>query len=106
MNMTSETMDIQEVAAFCRAEPETIAQYARSGTLPGTKMGKGWVFLRDDVVGFLRERIADETKMRRAKTKDTVRMPEPIGVAFERPAKLRRTALPLLPTYPKQQTSP
>lgn len=97
MNTSTQTMNIQEVAAFCRAEPETIAQYARSGELPGTKMGKGWVFLLDDVVAFLRERIADETRLRRAKTVSNAAPCEPAAVQFNQPARRRRTTLPPLP---------
>lgn len=99
-------MNIQEVAAFCRAEPETIAQYARSGELPGTKMGKGWVFLHDDVIAFLRERIADETRLRRAKTNSNSAHCEPVAVQFSLPARKKRTTLPPLPLQVDQQSSP
>lgn len=97
--MTTETMDIHEVASLCRAEPETIAQYARAGVLPGTKMGKGWVFLHDDVITFLRQRIAEETQLRRAKTNGS-KDENAVAVLATPIARRRRTALPTLPTLP------
>lgn len=65
MNL-EETMDLPAVAAFLGAKAETVAQLTRNGELPGAQMGKGWIFLREDVLIFLRERIAMETGARRA----------------------------------------
>lgn len=97
MDIQNETLDLHGVAALCKAEPETIAQYARSGELPGTKMGKSWVFLRDDVLAFLRKRIAEETELRRVRHTDTVQSARPDSVLIHRKSKTRRTALPELP---------
>jgi len=103
--MSTETMDLHEVALLCRAEPETIAQYARIGLLPGTKMGKGWVFLHDDVITFLRQRIAEETQLRRTRTgSGELKKPEAIQVASA--PKRRRTVLPDLPSIPTSRHSP
>jgi excisionase family DNA binding protein len=106
MDTSNQTMNIQEVAAFCRAEPETIAQYARSGELPGTKMGKGWLFLYDDVIAFLRERIADETRLRREKAQIETLACKPTAMQFSVPSRRRRTSLPRLPISVDQQSSP
>lgn len=97
MDIQNETLDLHGVAALCKAEPETIAQYARSGELPGTKMGKSWVFLRDDVLAFLRKRIAEETELRRVRHTDTVQSTRPDSVLIHRKSKTRRTVLPELP---------
>jgi hypothetical protein len=102
MHAIIETLDIHEVAALCRAEPDTIAQYARSGVLPGTKMGKGWVFLRDDVITFLRERIADETRQRRAQAETRAPDHELIALQVAPAPRRRRNAPPVLPTVPAQ----
>lgn len=97
MDIQNETLDLHGVAALCKAEPETIAQYARSGELPGTKMGKSWVFLRDDVLTFLRKRIAEETQLRRVKHTDAAEPSPPEGVLVHRKTRTRRTTLPELP---------
>lgn len=97
MENAEETLDLQGVATLFKAEPETIAQYARLGELPGTKMGKSWVFLREDVLAFLRKRILEETKERRIRRTDHVTSPQPDAVLLIRKPRTRRTTLPELP---------
>ena len=96
METAEETLDLQGVAILFRAEPETIAQYARSGELPGTKMGKSWVFLREDVLAFLRKRILEETKERRGRRTDHAASPQPEAVLLIPKPRTRRTTLPVL----------
>jgi hypothetical protein len=111
-----ETLDLEGIARLFGAEAETIAQYARSGELPGTRIGKGWIFLRADALTFLRERINRDTEARRsvhyrrdcAAQKNGPRGSEQTtGLLFERPPRRRRTALPELPLLPSgPQQSP
>ena len=96
MDTAEETLDLQGVAALFKAEPETIAQYARTGELPGTKMGKSWVFLRDDVSAFLRQRIVEETEMRRGSRDKWMRKAQPSAVILPGKRRTRRTVLPVL----------
>lgn len=101
---TFETMDLQTAAAYLGAKAETISQLARKGDLPGAQIGKGWIFLREDVLDFLRKRIAAETEARRAmrdnesesvgKENDVA---QPVAVLQTR---TRRRALPPLPGLP------
>lgn len=97
MDIQNETLDLHGVAVLCKAEAETIAHYARSGELPGTKMGKSWVFLRDDVITFLRKRITEETEARRVRNTDANESVQPAAVLIRRKPKTRRTVLPELP---------
>ena len=90
-------LDLQGVAALFKAEPETVAQYARTGELPGTKMGKSWVFLRDDVIAFLRQRILQETEMRRGSRDECALEAQPSAVIVPAKQRTRRTVLPALP---------
>lgn len=94
--MDQDTMDLAAAAALLHAEPATVAGCARSGELPGTHIGKGWVFLREDVLAFLRERIAADTAERRAR-----QHPPPLGSVAELGVKSarrpRRAAVPPLP---------
>ena len=99
-----ETMDLQTAATYLRAKAETISQLARKGELPGAQIGKGWIFLREDVLDFLRKRIASETEARRAardsesntayKDEGSV---QPVAILQSRS---RRRAPPLLPGLP------
>lgn len=67
------TMDVQGAAAFLHACSDTVYNLARRGTIPATKVGRGWVFLESDLVNFLRAKqneqrqkaqVSDSTKNR------------------------------------------
>ncbi len=91
-----ETLGVSEAAAILLAENETVMQFARRGDLPGTRIGKSWVFIREDVLAFLRSRIAQDTLERRHHHAKT-----PLAIAVERPKRKRRTEVPVLPAWPK-----
>ncbi|MES2354829.1 MAG: helix-turn-helix domain-containing protein [Pseudomonadota bacterium] len=93
---TLETLDVAEVAALLRAESETIMQLARKGELPGTRIGKSWVFLREDVILFLKNQIAKDTDQRRRQRASISHT----AVSVDPPVKNRRKSLPVLPTVP------
>lgn len=93
-----ETLDVAEAAALLRAEPETIMQLARKGALPGARIGKSWVFLREDVIAFLKEQVSRDTEERRR------RQAEPSAIILAAPRKSRRTVLPSLPDLPASPT--
>lgn len=88
------TLDAEAVAAMLHAECETVMQYARRGLLPGTRIGKSWVFMRDDVIAFLRKQIAVDTEARR------LRSAAPLAVSVEPQPGRRRRAPPALPALP------
>lgn len=101
---TFETMDLQTAANYLGAKAETISQLARKGELPGAQIGKGWIFLREDVLDFLRKRIASETEARRAASNNSSNRisnddgsVQPVAVLQTR---TRRRAPPLLPQLP------
>lgn len=94
---TSEILDAAETAALLHAEAETILQLARNGSLPGTRIGKAWIFLREDVMAFLKEQIARDTAERR-RLQATL---SPCAAMVAPPSRnSRRTTLPPLPTLP------
>ncbi len=90
---TDETLDVTEVAALLRAETETVFRLVRSGELPGTRIGKSWVFLREDVIAFLKDRISKDTADRRHQYASIA----PFAIAFPVRKTSRRTVLPPLP---------
>lgn len=95
----NETLGIEEVATLLRAESETVMLYARRGELPGARIGKSWVFLRDDVLSFLRDQIAADTDARR---KAKLKPPPALAVAL--PRSRRRPIVPL-PGLPEPVTA-
>ena len=88
------TLNADAAAALLHAENETVLQYARSGELPGTRIGKSWVFMRDDVIAFLRKQISQDTE-RRLRTRAA-----PLAVALEPKRNSRRRRPPDLPSLP------
>jgi excisionase family DNA binding protein len=100
--MNSEpTLNLNEAAVMLCAEPETISKLARKGELPATQIGKGWVFLREDVLTFLKDRINKDTAERRKKYET----PAQFVVALDRPtARANRRVAPELPQLPRARS--
>jgi excisionase family DNA binding protein len=48
------TLGLVEAAAFLRTHPETLRQLARAGRIPGSKVGRAWVFIEEDLVEYVR----------------------------------------------------
>ena len=48
------TFALEEAAAFLPLHPVTVAERAKRGLIPGAKLGKRWVFIEADLVGYLR----------------------------------------------------
>jgi hypothetical protein len=48
------TFTLQEAAAFLKIHPGTLLQKAKTGDVPGAKIGKRWVFLEIDLVAYVR----------------------------------------------------
>lgn len=51
-----DTLDINEAADFLRCHKETLRRLADSGELPGTKIGRAWVFVREDLIAYVRSK--------------------------------------------------
>lgn len=56
------TLDLLEAAAFLKVHPETLRRRARTGDIPSAKPGKGWVFIEDDLVDWLRRDYAGRAR--------------------------------------------
>lgn len=90
-----DTLNAAQAADMLFADIETIHILARSGELPGAKVGKSWVFLREDVIEFLRGRVRTETGQRKQPVL-------PDAVLMPRPSRQRRPP-PVLPALPIPQ---
>ncbi len=48
------TLDLQAAAAFLHMHPVTLQEKARTGEIPGAKIGKCWVFVDVDLIEHIR----------------------------------------------------
>jgi excisionase family DNA binding protein len=48
-------LDAREVAELLRMRLSTVLDFARRGILPGHKLGRRWIFLRDEIEASVRE---------------------------------------------------
>ena len=49
-----ETLSLIEAAAFLKMHPEEVRRRAKTGIIPGAKAGRAWVFITEDLAGYLR----------------------------------------------------
>lgn len=49
-----ETCNLKEAAEILHCHPDTVRKLARSRQLVGRKVGRAWVFIRDELVNFIR----------------------------------------------------
>lgn len=52
------TFDVHEAALFLKVHVDTVREGARSGKIPGAKVGRAWVFLETDLAQYLRTQYA------------------------------------------------
>lgn len=62
-------LDADYCAAMLRCSKSHLHRLARAGEIPGTKVGRGWVFVEEDIVKLVRERCAPKP----------VPAPKPVG---------------------------
>ncbi len=93
----TDTLNAAQAATLLFVDTETVLLLARQGELPGTKIGKPWVFLRQDILDFLRTRIQQDTEERRRRLQS---VHEPLAALLPVPRKSRRKELPPLPDLP------
>lgn len=49
-----DVLDAREVAELLHLPISTVLEYARRGLLPGHKLGRRWIFLRDEIEAAVR----------------------------------------------------
>ena len=54
--ITAETMDVFEGAAFLSIHPDTLKAFARAGDVPAYRPGRKLVFLRSELLDFLKSK--------------------------------------------------
>ncbi|WP_174280080.1 helix-turn-helix domain-containing protein, partial [Sphingomonas bacterium] len=56
-------LNVADAAAFLGVHPNSIRSYAKAGTIPAVKLGRGWRFIQDDLVAWMRERYRNHARM-------------------------------------------
>jgi excisionase family DNA binding protein len=91
------TYDINEVADFLKVDRSTALDLANLGALPGAKVGRAWVFMEDELVGYLRDVTRKQTQVRRANAEAIHVM----GQAQHEPKPVRRSRRRTVPNLPE-----
>jgi len=91
-----DTIDSDQCAELLKCTPEQVEALARDGDIPGLKIGRGWLFIRADLLAYLAESARAEAQERRQKraAPGSEQAPSSNNV---RPIKPRRRAPPALP---------
>lgn len=76
-------LDAEQCAVMLRCSKERVEELADRGVLPATKIGRGWIFVADQLVARVASICEADRAARDAKTSETV----------ERPKKPRRSPL-------------
>ena len=49
-----ETLNLEEAARLLRIHKETLRSRAKVGQIPGAKIGKEWLFIKEDLINHIR----------------------------------------------------
>lgn len=60
------TLDIDECAEFLKVKSTDVSEMARTGELPGARIGRAWVFLEEDLVDYVRTQIRNQRRERQS----------------------------------------
>ncbi|WP_409520579.1 helix-turn-helix domain-containing protein [Melaminivora sp.] len=92
-----DTINADQCAALLQCTPETVEELTRKGELPGVKFGRGWIYVKSDLLAYLAEKGRREAEERRSQFAERCGTPAPLASLV----KPRRQAPPALPQPPK-----
>ena len=58
--MKEETLNLNEAATFFKMSPEALRRKIHTENIPAFKSGKGWIFLPDDLIKYIRSKYKGE----------------------------------------------
>lgn len=99
------TMNLEESGKYLNISGETMRNLADSGTIPGAKVGKGWVFRTKDLDYYLDDVISKQTDERRearimgqrVRVKTEATVVRETATRSNRPRRRNHPVLPCLP---------
>lgn len=62
------TFNLKEAAMFLQMSSSALREKAKTGKIPGAKIGKSWVFIDIDLAGYIRSQYADSRQALRVTT--------------------------------------
>ena len=89
--MSKEIISATEVADLLSCTEEQAEELTRRGEIPGTKFGRGWLYVRSDLLAYVAERARREAQERRSAKLGQA------GASKVREIKPRRQKPPALP---------
>lgn len=92
----TDTINASQCAELLQCTTETVEELTRKGDLPGVKIGRGWIYVRADLLAYLAEKGRQEAEERRQDFMRRSRTPAPLASAV----KPRRQVPPALPQPP------
>lgn len=63
--MTDETINTEQCAELLHCTEQRIEELTRSGALPGLKFGRGWIYVKADLLDYIADRARKEAEERR-----------------------------------------
>jgi excisionase family DNA binding protein len=89
------TLNLETAAAFLFVSEYTLKEMAASGTVPGAKIGKRWVFTDEDLEAYVRDEVRRQSAERQG---GNLSAPSPaqIPTAFTRSVRRKAMAPPPL----------
>ncbi|CAK0771851.1 Helix-turn-helix domain-containing protein [Gammaproteobacteria bacterium] len=83
------TLSVTQAAELLHASPVTVRALARAHEIPATKVGKGWLFVEEDLLEWVRSRYGNQartavTQTERRETCSTVVPIRPTGGSVSR----------------------
>jgi excisionase family DNA binding protein len=57
-----QTLNIQEAATFLKCSEDTVGELAHAGEIPAAKVGRSWVFVDEDLIGYIRSLYGKDRK--------------------------------------------
>ena len=84
------TFNISQAAQFLGAHKETVRRLAATGKIPGVKVGKGWVFIEQDLALYIRAQYPSGVTSQGAVNRRSVQWRFTKGTKFGGSASLTR----------------
>ena len=94
--MTDETINAEQCAELLHCTEQRIEELTRGGELPGMKFGRGWIYVKADLLAYIADRARKEAEERRQDLNARKGVPR-----LDIPIRPRRQTPPPLPVPAK-----
>lgn len=94
--MTEVTINAAQCAELLKCTEDTVEELTRKGELPGIKIGRGWIYVKSDLVQYLAEKARAEAEERREQLRASLQ-----ATPITPRVKARQRVAPALPALPR-----